>query len=418
MSNGTVVFFLNDQPQIDHIGPVIYKLGERGTFPIHVCLGADVAVSDYRISFLDQFECITIHACGDDDSGSQSVSSRVVGAVKAAGRRLPSDIPNKIYNRVSTDSPNRIHLPDIAVEYDTVIVGMDWNAASSTVGIDVSDDTRVESVVFPHGDSPYYNALANPDHFRALLADPSVFEKSIDLFEIAFSEYEDMADKDYFLFPNELTANRLRPFVEESRIEVLGSPRFNDEWIDVVSDIRPASTDLPDGSSRVVVFSQKPALSINKREVIQTLELVSRFPETRVVVKPHPRENLLNPNEVAYISGVEVCGDETDSATLIEWGDLFLTLGTSISFEPVMRDIPVFALEYAHSNHTTIAHYLTVADIRSKDELYEKLHSVPMADETRFYDIHEKATFVDEIITAGHSSVLDSYADFVESLLP
>jgi hypothetical protein len=258
-------------------------------------------------------------------------------------------------------------------------------------------------------------------HFESLLEEEDAFVERANLDEIArrplFGKIGSAYD--YHVMPNEANARRIRPFTDEERIKILGSPRFNREWLDVVSEHRPdyklSSTDR----LRVVMFNRgDKKYNILNKEVENTIRLVTRFPDVHLIVKEHPRYNLIDPtSEITDIPNLEVKQNEVQSVSLVDWGDVFLELGTTIAFEPIMRGKPVLSLPYTHSNYPTVSHYLSGSDMRCKDDLYYTLHDIMDEGCADFYDEEESECFIREMVTSGHDSVLDAHADFIESCL-
>ena len=145
-----------------------------------------------------------------------------------------------------------------------------------------------------------------------------------------------------------------------------------------------------------------------------TLELLNQFDDVSTIVKEHPRDRLLSPSISDKMENVTIVKDEISSASLIDWGDIFLSLGTTITFEPIMRQKPVLAIEYAHANHSVVSDYFFNTDLRTKEDLYHTIHEFLTDGTQDFYDEHEHDEFVDEMISPTEETVLDSWAGFIE----
>ena len=110
-------------------------------------------------------------------------------------------------------------------------VVFDWISQKSTLPsefvrcvISLSRHYGHTSISLPHGDSPHFSELIRNHEFRIEPQDKYAYS---DIF-------------DYIVCPNELCAKRYRPFIDESKIKVLGSPRFNDEWLRILHGLLPS----------------------------------------------------------------------------------------------------------------------------------------------------------------------------------
>jgi len=423
MRNGKAIFFLHSHNEVDQIVPIIYGLARRGRVDIDIVL-TGVESGDYRIDLIRDFDTVSIH--GRDgatraNSHSPTLRERTNIALKQVGRKLPTRIPGGLYRRLASSSESVDYpavLDSLTDGYENVVILVDWSKAKASSAIsEFAGREGYTTVVLPHGDSPFQNAARTERTFERLVESEDCFEDQHDLFEVVFSIYETMADHDYMLMPNELTARRITPFVDDAQVRVCGSPRYNPEWLAVLSGAEPGPGPDQSAALNLVLFTRRSTFFVSEQAVRDTIRLVTSFPDVHLVVKEHPRGGLLDEDSrFENIDNCEIVRDEMESATLTAWGDAFLSLGTSITFEPVMNGKPVLALEYAHGNYTTIAHYFSESDIRSRDDLYRAIHALRGDTET-FYPAEEHRQFVDEMILAGTDSVLETYATFIEEQL-
>jgi hypothetical protein len=196
---------------------------------------------------------------------------------------------------------------------------------------------------------------------------------------------------------------------------VFGSPRYNNEWLSVISKIRPQNHIQTEGEINAVFFFRSGNYFISKSEVESTLNILNNFDKISTIVKEHSKGQLLSPTVTNEMGNVRRVTDEVSSASLIEWGDIFLSLGSTITSEPIMRQKPVLAVEYAHGNYTVVSDYFSSADMRCKDDLYDAVFDFLTNGTDNYYDKDAYQKFVDEMIQAGESSVLDTWAEFIES---
>ena len=367
---------------------------------------------------------MTIHSyeVEENDATSHSIRGKTSDYLMRASQHLPDQISKRIETTPPQPNPAGRSLlqliSDITVGCENAVIALDWTFASrlSDEVPAYASDQDYTSVVVPHGDSPFWNTVRRPKSFDCLLENAD-FDSPDDLFEVTFSTWADKAKYDYILMPNELTARRVTPFADPEQIEVLGSPRYSLEWLDILSDIDSGPVPQHSAALNVVFFTRQSHYYISEPAVRDTVELVTKFPNTHLVVKEHPRGHIFGQEtELNDLTNCDIVRDGVESAALTRWGDIFLSLGTTITFEPIMRKKPVLAVEYAHGNYTTVARYFSNADIRSRDDLYDTMHAINESD-GEFYGADEYRQFVEEMVTASNDSVLDSYAKFFESRL-
>lgn len=226
---------------------------------------------------------------------------------------------------------------------------------------------------------------------------------------------------------------------------VLGSVRYCRDWLNFLRQIvPPLDITVEDGLLRVVVFLVNEVYPVNWKEMARTVQMLLSIPRLCVVVQPHPRLfepqlGVVNPDgSVADLLGFlrDWAAESKDrnpestliiaekinyGASLIEWGDVFLSFSTSIAYQAIMQRKPVLDLSYAHGNYTAIAHYLPISDMRSLDHVWEAIHRIKEAKEAHraldFYDEQQHQTFVRTLIECGDVSPLERHVRYFEGLV-
>lgn len=418
MDDASALFFLGSHNEVDQISPVIYKLADRGNLSIDVLLQTGVPRDDYRIDFLDSYDTLNIHSRRSSGSTLSNTVGAFIDGAKTAGRKMPTQIPERVYqlykHQGGGGAGRDLTVPSELSGTSWDVVGFDWGHAESDDTFVARDDVR--TIVLPHGDSPYVNhQTESQSYFNSFLDD---LRESDDV--LAWSEipqqnnYHTYLDHDYLLFPNERTASRVSSEDGTDRIRTLGSPRYNPEWLEVLSDIRPQVDAPSSGALKVVIFVRQDCYFVTKTELEHTIELLEAFPGVRTIVKEHPRAPLLEPSIVDEMETVSIANDEVESASLVQWGDVFLDMGTTISFEPIVRDKPVLELDYTHANYTVISESFSNVDMRCKDDLFYAIRTFRTEGTDTFYSRPERQTFENEIVTSGNDAVLESYAVLFE----
>ena len=76
---------------------------------------------------------------------------------------------------------------------------------------------------------------------------------------------------DAVVVPNELCAKRYRPFMDDSALRVLGSPRYNSAWLAILNDLLPAYEFGAHDGLNIVLFLRSPQYPIFWQEVERTI---------------------------------------------------------------------------------------------------------------------------------------------------
>ncbi|WP_036504305.1 hypothetical protein, partial [Nitrosococcus oceani] len=81
---------------------------------------------------------------------------------------------------------------------------------------------------------------------------------------------------DKVVVPNELCAVRFRPFMTESQLAVLGSPRYCEAWLKVLSALMPPSPLIrSDSKLKIVMFLRKANFTTFWEEVGEVVHMLA-----------------------------------------------------------------------------------------------------------------------------------------------
>ena len=414
------LFFLRHYNDIDHIVPVIYKWLSLEDVPTDIVITTHPDyLNDHRIQFLRQFENLQVHFIDEFLSEEERERKHLKSRVDQMNRYLPVRLGYRIWNRVfaraSSAAPPTLYdaqfvermLNTVFGNVDRGIVVFDWAYTDFVrLVIKAARDRGFTTISLPHGDRPHYNRL---ETLNAL--DYSCMES-----------YADGAMFDHTVVPNGLCAERYQPHMEPDRLKTLGSPRYNDEWLDIIATLLPAY-DAEKGRDKlkIVFFLRNFNYPIFWEEVIRTIKLVLQFSDVYLIVKHHtrsatvPRLTQAYPELNADSYNLEHVYDDVHTGSLLQWADVVLDLGTSVTFEAVKRGKPVLAMEYLHANRSTVAHYMKNCDIKCRDELYDWMQRFSQSGTADFYDETERQRFIKEMIDVPDQHVLSRYVEFLRS---
>jgi hypothetical protein len=420
-----VLFFLRHYNDIDHMVPVIYKWLSLDKGPVDVVITTTPEyLEDYRIQFLKQFDDLKVHFINDFLSDKER--DRLDHAEQIA--QLPRYHPQKI----ARWTWKMFHEPERQPTYDDLfierlldqvfgdvnqgVIAFDWVLTNNLSQVDFVKKVRkaarkrdIVVVALPHGDSPYYNWMVKVDQYDYAMLDT----------------YKSGREFDFMVVPNQLCARRYRPHMASERIKVLGSPRYNDEWLGVLEKLLPKFHREGDSKNLKVVFFLRNFLyAIFWDEVIRTIKFVTQFSDVYLVVKHHTRDMQLERLIQSYpelqpenTPNLEFVYDEVHSGSLLAWADVAMDLGTSVVFEAIKRGKPVLAMEYLHAGISTVAYYMEPCAMRCRDDLYNEIQAFLAKPDRDFYDRTTRQRFIDEVIDTPGGNVLGCYVGFLEHCL-
>jgi hypothetical protein len=416
------LFFIREFNDIDHITPIVWKMG-RDQYPVAVyCLNPEYDLhSDYRIQFLKQQDIkvdFIFDECGQNLGFLHRITrfisrmcfglanrldhhyDSIFQAVFAAMHRRVKKMGKKYYKRSRKIFYKTSWAQDVLAKSGAQVLCFDHvNPDRYVVEIFLraANEKSIPTIALPHGVFIYTN-----HHVRNGSAEEDRYDK--------FNRF------DYIITQNELRKAVLaRAGVQKEKISVLGSARYCDEWMTLNRSILPRTmkkTAENPGSLKAVFMTTRFAYRIDVDRMLKTFDLLAQFEGIEMVVKPHTRtgseakvyENLSLP-DVADFSSVELC----------EWADVVLVIGSSILIEPLKQGKPVLYLKYLHENTTQYEEFGACWTIHNEAELKEALLSL-RKNKTRVpYADANVNRFLSEIINGGKDArdVLGDYERFI-----
>jgi hypothetical protein len=426
------IVFLRQDNDIDQIVPILYKWLAMEDIYIHIVITTlPDYLKDYRINFLKQSKNLKVHYIEDflseKEQKKRHIESNILQTNKFQSLMNFYKISKKIFHLKALKDTSSISYPDpffakadfVEKMFDSVfergdrgIVIFDWIMEVDFVNVVLAEAKRrgFPTVSLPHGDSPYYNLLESINDLNYDRMDS--YRRSGAIF-------------DYLAVPNWLCARRYSKYMGPDRLKILGSPRYNDEWLNIISRlVGEYETGSGDDKLSVAFFLRPLAQPVFWEEVIRAIKLVAQFPQVHLVVKHHTRKssvmNLIKSYPELGSSkedNLEIIFDDVHSGSLIKWADIILDLGTSITFEAVKRGKPVLAMEYMQANYLTISYYMKRCEMKCRDELYNTIQAFINDKGHKFYDEGERKRFIKEVIGDPDSNTLKGYVEFLDNCL-
>lgn len=415
-------FFLRHYNDIDHITPVIYKWIDSGHTCDIVLIGNSRFRNDYRIEFLRKLTGVRMAYIGDLLPPVEFARWFVQTLILIRSLRRPFIGPIMSALAKSYDARRRAPVWHSTAQRllkrsfggphegaPEGVVVFDWIERNSSICVEwveiVLSTARamgLGTVSLPHGDSPHASQLIRR---RELRLEPDTTFANAGIF-------------DKVVVPNELCSVRFRPFMDNQKLAVLGSPRYCDEWLAKLATLMPPSPLTRSGSRlKVVIFLRKSNFSTFWEEVGEVVRIVAGFPGVELIIKPHTRggwqQSLTRDASLRRLPNVSVAGN-IHSIHLMNWADVIIDLATSVVFEAVKAKKPVLAGDYLHAGRSALAEYLPETELRCRDDVYRQIEGFLSHGCDNFYIEAHHQRFVKEMIDVGGPDVLSRYVALLE----
>ncbi len=291
-----------------------------------------------------------------------------------------------------------------------VVVCFDWIMSTSKFPIEIMDiainsahEYKYPIISLPHGDNPHYNKLIMSTDYS--FADADV--------------YKPTARFDEIVVPNELCARRYYPHKNQEHIHIVGSPRYNQSWLEYLHKQIPVYQNTQATNKlKIIMFLRPSRYLINVEEISGTIKMLSLLNYIHLIIVPHTREEKdLKKLDIPSVPHVQISEPEIYASSLILWADVILDLATSISFEAIKLHKNVLTLEYLHGNVSTIGKFMPSTAVFCRDELLEKLSIIQKSNKEIIYTEQERETFCRTMIDIPGVNVLDNIQTLLNHFL-
>jgi len=400
-----VVFFLRHNNDIDHITPIIYKWITTKNVATDIIITSDSSLlEDYRIKYLQQISKgrTDVHFHHINDFFPSVFWSWFNNFYAANYSKL--DKYEFVRNRINSIVKRIIPKLFPFKEGDRYLVCFDWNCNYFIKFFTALCHVyNIPVVALPHGDEPYFNQLQKDQDVNYAQSIIPYMKRNI---------------FDYIVVPNQLCADH---YNTPEKVKVLGSPRYNDEWMSIHDSIKPSVpyVNHPGNKLKVVLFLRNQHWPINWPEMVNIIKLITQFDRTFLIVKNHARgkqtyDLMWHHPSLHQIKNMYV-DNSMSASSLIDWADLVLDVGTSTCWEAIKKDKPILMLDYVCGNFPTISHYMPKTRITCRDDLFDNIRKFIKNPKRKLISDYQKQKFIKEII--GTENTLENYCNFLESQL-
>lgn len=410
------LFFLRHYNDIDHITPVIMKWAESGHTCDVVLIGTKKFRHDFRLEYLAGLDGVRVAHVSELFSPWLYVAWRLQMLLLTGNlrRSFVGPLARRLANiytarrRVPLWRKTGQLLLERTFGQDTQgVLAFDWIERNSVIAVEwveavvaMARKQGLGTVSLPHGDSPHANQLIRRGEWRL---GPDATFSAARIF-------------DRLVVPNELCAQRFRPFLEEQAIAILGSPRFSEEWLARLKTLAPPSPLANTGDQKrlkIVMFLRKANFTTFWEEVSEVVHLIAAFEQVELIIKPHTRsgwkQSFTRSKSLQKLKNVRIASDSMHSVHLMNWADVCIDLATSVVFEAVRCGQPVLAADYLHAGRSAVAEYMPETVLHCRDDVYEKISHFLAKGCQDFYVEAHRQQFLDHMLDVGGKAVLARY---------
>lgn len=421
-----LVVFIRAYNDLDHITPILYKLLSTSDLSITAIFRTPPAfLDDFRVTFLRQFAHFSAKLYWDflpetprfekgflGRWGDEVVNRHAYHPLQMLHAGLKKLRPAWFVKpQPDIDAMLSVLRTILDAEFADVerkLIAIDWigvqadNLQFAEAIVAYGRTHNISVVELPHGDSPYANRIFNSEAI-----------------DFDYLDHFGRTTSDVVIVPNALTAARYSKFRDESRLKIFGSPRYCDEWLAILHELVPSYDFQPSGEALKVALFLRPVdrFPIHWEEVMASMKLIAQFVDVYLVVMHHTRGDAGRIFKIqAWASAAEnlhFVGTEVNASALVRWADVVLDLGTSASFEAVQLNKPLLALDHAHANISTTAHFLPACATHCRDDLYTAIDALRQNKTHRQYSDDERQTFIQQMIHTPDEGVLERYIAFL-----
>ncbi len=414
-----VLFFLRHNNDIDHISPVIYKWSQSGHRCHVILLGKRTLINDFRIQFLIGLEGVNFTHIGDLISRLSFflwrlqtlllVRSSHISVFGPAIRFLTKIIDHKKRRIVWRHTARKI-LTHCFDGHKKGVVVFDWIERNSGICVEwvevvISEarQKKLGTVSLPHGDSPHVSQLIRSGEW---VLEPDTSFSAAGMF-------------DKVVVPNEPCSRRFISLMNKDKIEILGSPRYCDEWLAKLKEIFPPSpltrqTDC----LKIVLFLRKERYTTFWEELAEVIQLIAAFPKVQLIVQPHTRGGWKQPltknKALGKLSNVIMADGTIPSVHLLNWADIIIDIATSIVYQAIKEGKPVLSADYTHAGQSASAYFMPETEIKCRDGMYKAIDSFIKNGTHLFYCEKHRQRFIAEMIETNGPDVLSGYVSLLE----
>ena len=404
------VFFIREYNDWDNIAPIIYYLAKNSSSKICICFYKTDLRYTSQFKYLEKTVGHNLQVFYWSPKKLSSISKLSIRVFNKFSQILKL---RKILNQNKTVPEDKLKgwFEIIKMqEYSRIVVIFDrvLDPIVEQVRYELRDLNCV-LVSCPHGPMTQVNRMRYTHQTKRvnLKAELSISNFLQSYEHVIVSDYLESEFDEKFGFLEQHS-----PAPDKSKMVVLGSIRYCQEWLNHVDIFTPKPEKKNRDKIKAVFFMRKFSYNVFKDEVHRTLDLFSSFPDIDFYIKPHTRG-------MQYSSKIDAPNirivNEESSSFLINMADvIFFHGGTGIMLESLAKKKLTACIDYLDSNRNVYEYFNACHTLRCRDELCFFLDSI-IAGKT---NVVSGEKVLKEIVYArDHSiSVPDRYINFFKNL--
>lgn len=383
-----VLFFVRNQPDIDHVAPILFRLAKEGVPATVVCRNLLYdAHADYRLRFLKEeygIPCFNLleAMCG-------TVFGRMAAGMIRRLLRIRRFSLGQWLEKAAYRMLDRPGLLDrVFSRFQPSAAAFDY--ASKPVMLtgvlcEAAKKRGIPTALVPHGNG---------------------------MRETGWKAEKNMPDADFRVVQN---AHNVRKYDDgktpESAFKLLGCARYCDEWMNIhnrlVAEKFPAPW-LPDAPDKLkVLVFDRPKIGFDEGH--STVSMLRGLGFTEVLFKGKPREK----------GGKAIPLLSLPSARLVQWADVVVMSISGIAFEALRQKKPVIYLKFlAPDDGAVFERFGACKSVNSEAELADVLRALHNDRTMTLYPPENVDTLFEDFVCGGQPGrdVLGDYMDFFRSL--
>ena len=402
------VFWARRNSDVDHMVPVIYTILKNGINPknikyydywLHRSLhGIDIR-RDPRIMFLRRH-------------GVVFKQSKICSVLFLINSFLLSFSSKIIIVHIIKFFWGKLYHHLITIIYTNKIKGLSKKYEKNAI------------FIIDHGSSTPYQLVAKyakKHHIKTFAVPHGIYmhrgAKDIKHHKIIFHEKENMKFFDLIAIPNQIY--KLFHHSTSKNTIVLGTPRFDMEWIRILKNIYSSPNQLRDENNlNVLFFAEKKGMNFKNEfipwfdmnQVLKIIDFLSSDPSINLIIKPHPslRGRKLDPYRRKNVILIDE-KKKFSSFQLVKIADVVVSISTSALMDALILQKRVLIPTYASSFKLLISEYDNNCIAETFEEFIEKMESYKKTFMIQKNPGYNK--LVDDLV--GMPGVLPRYAEFV-----
>ncbi len=370
----SLCFFVKDHQDLDHLTPIIKFL--KNNYNILILLEDEKLIDDNRLKFISNFSEIKLIK-------KQNFFLKYI-KIKIFNSNFLSKTLFFIINILSKIKIFRLLFNNhILIKKKIKGIVYDHRPPHECDYIFICKLFKIKIFSYPHG----YHIFTDEIDFAENQANRNVFDSYIT--QVEFQK-----------------KNLISLGISQDKILILGSPRFEKNWIlDLENIYRKLENFFSEKKPIISIFLGHWKYGINKDETINMINAIISLNKYNIILNLHTRgTSKLNLDEINYYKNkknIFINDNNYYSSQIIDLSKVIIGVGTSILLECITRGKIFYYLKYLQSYQTIFNKMNNDQLVKSTDELIKKLENlraepiVYLNHESTFYNKYIMNNFLD-----------------------